>query len=646
MIMPKHRLTLFTAIGLYLLLQWGVLQLPIWQHGNDLVSDHWVKKEAEKGQFDSDILFINIDDESLKNFEPEVGKWPWPRSVHGYLLEALKPLQPKVIIFDMFFASKDIYRLDSDIFFNEQVSGEIPIYMASSFLNESSPVEAQKLSELPSSFFIETPDNTHRKTPSTKFQKKGLQNKAQPETEMKLLLPEIISRENWKTGLVNFYRSDDLVGRNYPMFHEKEGWKIPYMSYLVARDVFDIKEPPPVIRLKYQGTEKSLYQHLSYYHALALLNNSPDEDTRAFFKDKIIFIGASATGLNDLRATPVSLSQPAMLILATALDNLIHGDYFRVYSEHWSVALSLLFSLVILCWILFKLSYKLFLIQAGLTTLILILGLWILAGYTSSKGFLFPVAAPAFWCLLTFILVSFYRGIREYLDKQMATRIFSRFMDPNVVSTLIQEDDWKKSLQSRSGPLTVLFSDIRGFTSLSESRTAEQVIDLLNKYFDTQVGAIFNHNGTLDKFIGDAVMAFWGAPLEDKNQAVNAVKAALEMSQNLEKFKQQLGKELENFEIGIGIHSGDAVVGMLGSQKRYDYTAIGDTVNLASRIEGVTKGRARILISEATMQACGDIFFYRSHGSFEVKGRKQAVNLYEPMIVKPGVDSSVQSSTN
>ena len=176
----------------------------------------------------------------------------------------------------------------------------------------------------------------------------------------------------------------------------------------------------------------------------------------------------------------------------------------------------------------------------------------------------------------------------------------------------------------------MLFSDIRGFTTLSESRTPEQVVTLLNRYFDLQVAAIFEQGGTLDKFIGDAIMAFWNAPLSAPDHAVRAVRAALAMSRSLEVFRQELGEFGQHFDIGIGIHTGPAVVGFLGSSQRLDYTAIGDTVNLGSRIEGETKGVARILVSEATRNACGNVFTFIDHGEVTVKGRSQPVRLFEP----------------
>jgi adenylate cyclase len=146
---------------------------------------------------------------------------------------------------------------------------------------------------------------------------------------------------------------------------------------------------------------------------------------------------------------------------------------------------------------------------------------------------------------------------------------------------------------------------------------------------------VFRHGGTLDKFIGDCIMAFWGAPLEDPEHASRAVAAALEMEQNLLAFKAELaaeGSDVADFDVGIGVHSGPAVVGFIGAQRKLDYTAIGDTVNLASRVEGLTKGVARILVTRETMEACKSSagVDFAARGAFPVKGRTAEVELYEP----------------
>jgi adenylate cyclase len=230
---------------------------------------------------------------------------------------------------------------------------------------------------------------------------------------------------------------------------------------------------------------------------------------------------------------------------------------------------------------------------------------------------------------------SFYvaAALSEYLRERQARREavaqFSRFVNPEVVKQLIERGGIEGAGQTRQ--VTLLFSDIRGFTTLSEAKRPEEVVAILNRYFSMQVDVVWRHGGTLDKYIGDCIMALWGAPLEDRDQARHAVACALDMADTLGEFKRELGEADANFDVGIGIHSGPAVVGLIGSEKRREYTAIGDAVNLASRIEGLTKdAKRRILVSRDTMERCGDAFDFVSCGTFPVKGRAQPVELFEP----------------
>ncbi|HYD33657.1 MAG TPA: adenylate/guanylate cyclase domain-containing protein, partial [Methylophilaceae bacterium] len=207
-------------------------------------------------------------------------------------------------------------------------------------------------------------------------------------------------------------------------------------------------------------------------------------------------------------------------------------------------------------------------------------------------------------------------------------------LDPRVVQMLVESGETTETLSGKSREITVLFSDIRGFTTLSEKCTPEQIVELLNAYFSLQSEVIFRHGGTLDKYIGDAIMAFWNAPVDQADHALRAVEAALEMGEKLEVFRAQAGEIGSELEVGIGVHTGPAVVGFIGSANRQDYTAIGDTVNLASRIEGLTKGVARVLVSEETKKLCElrgeNPFAFMDRGSFAVKGRAQPVRLFEP----------------
>jgi adenylate cyclase len=246
-------------------------------------------------------------------------------------------------------------------------------------------------------------------------------------------------------------------------------------------------------------------------------------------------------------------------------------------------------------------------------------------------GLLLPVATPLLFAWALYLFGAMLAYLREKRTREQAVRLFSRFLNPAVVKQIVDQGETIESLSGKTRQMSILFSDIRGFTTLSETRPPQEIVALLNRYFSRQVAVVFRHGGTLDKFIGDCIMAFWGAPLEDPHHAEHAVAAALEMEQVLLAFKKELGEEGREFDVGIGIHSGAAVVGFIGAEQKLDYTAIGDAVNLASRIEGLTKhAHSRILVSRETMMACNNAFAFSSRGSYKVKGRTQEVELFEP----------------
>jgi adenylate cyclase len=341
-------------------------------------------------------------------------------------------------------------------------------------------------------------------------------------------------------------------------------------------------------------------------------------------RGKIVIIGTAATGLHDERVTPMASLHPGMEILATALDDLKNGRMMHA-APAWFAPLAALALLGMLAAILLRGGNVL---RTGL--LLAAVSALALGGSYWAVGhlYLLPVLAPLLLAWGYYFACALAEYLRERHAREQAVREFSRFVNPHVVRELVAHGGLGRSGESRQ--ITILFSDIRGFTTLSEKRTPQQVVDLLNRYFTLQVGVIFRHGGSLDKFIGDAIMAFWGAPLDDPQHAQHAVAAALEMAEVLQRFRQELGEQDADFDVGIGIHSGPAVVGLIGSEQRREYTAIGDTVNLGSRIEGLTKGVSRILVSRETMELCGDAFDFKPFGSYKVKGREQEVELFAP----------------
>ncbi|WP_144391415.1 adenylate/guanylate cyclase domain-containing protein [Pleionea sediminis] len=579
-------------------------------HIDESWNDWLVRLNAVSQTPSSQILIVDIDDKSLYAMEAIAGKWPWPRSIHALLIEGLSEYHPKAIVFDILFAEQDVYRPDSDRYFAESLTPKNSVYLAGSVVANAAGAKTSTLSDVKDALSL-------TKTSS-----------ADPAATASLVLPWIIEQDDWRVGSINFSLSEDGVGRLYPVYHNLSGWHWLSLPAIVARDLGISLPDQEDIRLRWLGEHTMSFQHVSYSDVFSHLEEDVDKKYSDLFENKIILIGSSATGLFDARPTPVSQNHPAIAILATALDNLIESRYYKDIDAAWGNLLGILLTsfFFYFMWIspkyrsLFVVYWPLFLLSSSS----ILLFSWL----SVKNGFVFSVAFTIVFSAFSLLIVTLLRGFTEYLQRLRLVGLFSRFMDPRVVNQLINKHQLEISTQSKSCEVTILFSDIRGFTTLSEKNTPEAIVNILNQYFSLQVETIFKYGGTLDKFIGDAIMAFWGAPVDDPKQAENAILAAIEMTENLKKFRQTLPSEMRDFDVGIGLHTGIAVVGMIGSEKRYDYTAIGDTVNLASRIEGLTKDRARILISEDCKDKCGNNFSWQPMGSFTVKGRTEPVNIF------------------
>jgi adenylate cyclase len=574
------------------------------------VGDILLRLERLQREPPSDVLLVDIDQASLD--DPQMlelaGNWPWGRAVHGELVEFLLAHQPKAIVFDLIFSEPDVFRPQSDRVLSEAVRDPrvfLPMVLAEDGY-------ASPLAGLPPAMGIVPGPG------------------ADPQAELPLIAPKALDPAGWHTGMVNFLADDDRVGRRYWVDYPYTGWRVPSLPARVARA--EGVAVPSVDNIVLHWYGKS-FERVSY-RDLYLASQRADPGSLPELRGRTIVIGAAAPGLYDLRPTPLGATTPGPLILATALSNLLRDDWLRPWPV-WPRVLIGVFGIVAVFVAFARRVHagRLALLLAVLTLATVVFAYWLL-----SRNVLWQPFSSLFAIWLAFAAAATTSYLQEKRQRDQAVQMFARFLDPNVVRSLTDGSDLARAEAGSSREISVLFSDIRGFTSLSETRPPEEVVALLNRYFDLQVSAIFEQGGTLDKFIGDAIMAFWNAPLTTPDHAVRAVRAAMGMQRQLERFKQDMreadGGLGDAFDIGIGIHSGPAVVGFLGASQRLDYTAIGDTVNLASRIEGLTKGVSRVLVSEATREACGNAFVFVDHGEFAVKGRVRPVRLFEPREVE------------
>lgn len=578
------------------------------QRIDNLWMDLTIRERAEQRPSSKEIIVIDIDDASLTNLAEVAGGWPWPRAIHAELVELVQAQQPKAIVFDILFADRDIFNPHSDEYFAEVLKGYQNIYLPFLHLSTDSDELFPRLDQYPDTVpFIKPSDE-----------------KQIPHAS--LVLPNAVPAEFWRLGSINFHPDLDGVGRHYAAVHPVHHWGIETMPAKVASDLVGFQRKKDSLLLDWYRGEDQPYQRLPYYQVYASLTGQQEYLADGFFKDKIIVIGSTAAGLHDIQVTPISSTYPGVFILATAIDNFLNSQFLTEAVLFQQLLIYLLAYLLIL-FALFWLRNLLSALMTLSLVIVLMLGLsyWLML----KMAIVLPVIS---WISIYFLLVGFFYA-QQFMQQQREMKktvdIFGRFLDPKVVKILLEQGLTDQAIAGKSTRVTILFTDIREFTHLSEYRSATEIVELLNKYFSRQVEVIFKHQGTLDKFIGDAIMAFWGEPVDDPGQEIAAVNAALDMIEQMKQFRREYG--LFDFDIGIGLHTGDVVVGAIGTHSRYDYTAIGDAVNVASRIEGLTKeaGR-RLLVSEETRLACGDAFDFELIGDYKVKGREELVTVYQP----------------
>ena len=352
----------------------------------------------------------------------------------------------------------------------------------------------------------------------------------------------------------------------------------------------------------------------------------------------VVFIGTSAIGLSDLRSTPMGPQYPGVEVHANILDALLSGGFPQ--KPDWAagaIFLQLALIAIIMIIILPMLGPAAMLI-GGVSITVMVL---LFNGYVWTMGIDLPMAGALI--LTVFLTVVFVADgfLKENASKKMLKGMFDQYVPPAHIDQMLSDPD-AYSFNGESKELTVLFSDIRSFTNISETLTAQELKHLLNSYFTPITKEIFDRNGTIDKYVGDMVMAFWGAPIDDPNHRNNAVKAALNMQTITEDLKAEFAEQgLPEVNIGVGVNTGLMNVGDMGSSYRRSYTVLGDAVNLGSRLESITKFYgAKILIGEETYDHITG-FVCRFMDRIQVKGKEEAIRVYEPLGIEGEVDQSV-----
>jgi adenylate cyclase len=380
--------------------------------------------------------------------------------------------------------------------------------------------------------------------------------------------------------------------------------------------------------INYQGPA-STFAHYSIVDVLQ------KNFSRGAFQGKIVLIGATATGIGDLRGTPYGgTNYPGVEIHANVIDNILNQRFLKYGFRQaladvllilsFGIPLGIWMALVSPRWMWFGVS--------------LLLPMVAMNFWAFLHGWWLNLLVPALTLSTNVLLVSLYRSLFEEKEKRRVRTAFGQYLSPEVIRRLLVNP---QLVEPKKTDITVMFSDIRGFTTISEKLDAQDLALFLNQYLSDMTSLVFDHQGTLDKYIGDAVMAFWGAPFEEPGHAARGCHTALKMMERVREMQRKWEAEGKpHLDIGIGLNTGVASVGNMGSSLRYGYTALGDTVNLSSRLEGLNKDYGtHILVNETTYSAARDDgFVFRELDLIRVKGKLQPVTIYE-LIGRAGQNS-------
>lgn len=623
------------------------------------------------------VIIVDIDEKSLTHF----GQWPWPRNLLADLTTHLFKNGARVVGFDIVFAEKD--RASPVYFFknlDEDIKGQIPKNTLADIFKKPSldydTLFGQALSKGPSVLgyafqmkkdFLKLedqvpfPSSIIKITPDTlNFQNLSLI----PAYRAIINHPSVSMAQS--EGFFNVFEDPFGTTRKVPLLMEMD--HIPYPS--LALEIYRIGTANPVLTIQASDKIKTpqntiLGIHIgnqfiptdsfgqlsinfrgpahtfTYISALDVLTK-PDVPA---IKDKFVLIGSSAVGLFDLKTTPLSNVIPGTEINANIIDNLIQSDPFT-YDRYTEIGLT--YFLIISGGLL--ISLLLSTIGPAVGSFGAFAFLSFVLAYNYYHFFLnnrhVGIAYPILTCVGIVFFITVFNAFRERKTKRFIHKAFSHYVAPDVVTHLIKNPE-TLSLKGEERELTVLFLDIRGFTSLSENMTSRELGNFMNDFLSRISHIIIKNDGTVDKFIGDAVMAFWGAPKSDPYHAYKAVHAALDIKTELARLDtHNYSNTIPRIQVGIGINSGVVSVGNFGSKERFDYTVMGDNVNLASRLEGANKNYGTtILISEATRKMTDQNFFCRYVDKVAVKGRQKPVDVYEPLSIGQPSAELVQEVT-
>jgi adenylate cyclase len=568
-----------------------------------------------------DIVFFFIDQYSLDVYEKQQGlPWPWPRQIYSAVVQYLQRGGAKACVFDLTLSENSRYGIEDDKIFSEAMAQAKNVLLT---------------------FFLSGEDRETEEASFELLKRFSLKAKALPAkilfSSKSVTLPvENLLEVASGAGNVQFAPDGDGIYRRLPLVFRLKDMALPSLP-LAAVNFLQGEQNLQNIPFDQSG------QMIVHYHgprgtyrtySMAAIINSwaqmeegktPQIPPQEFL-GKIVLVGTSAPGLYDLKSSPFSAVYPGTEILATAIDNLLQQDFIRIPSQVFLWGLALFLALLtgigtsylkriwkIILFFMFCLA-----LPAGAVSLAFISRYWL------------DFVTPLLVVVLSFFGASLLNYSFEGRQRRFIKSVFRHYLSPEVIERII-ENPALLQLGGEEREITSFFSDVTGFTAISESLSPEELVNFLNAYLSEMTDIILSTGGTLDKYEGDAIIAFWNAPLDQPDHALRGCRAALCCQRRLGElrpvFKQRFGHELA---MRIGLNSGRAVVGNMGSRKRFDYTAMGDPVNLASRLEGACKQyNVPILVGDTTYELVKEGVVARDVDIIRVVGKKRPVHVYQ-----------------
>ncbi len=585
------------------------------------------------------VVVVTVDQPDLDFMKTQGVTWPWPRQLYAPLIDYCRRSGAKAVIFDILYTEDSSYGPEDDqrLAAAAAAAGNVVFPFFLSVEDKPSSPGTPELLDKASIAIAGTP-------PPEPVKYRSL---------LAPIPPLVVAART--VGNVQSPPDKDGIYRRIPLVLPFQDRWLPLLAFAAFQSInpgapWRFQDGALVqgqrripldaqgqFLLKYRGPSRS---HQRYSAANLIqseyrcLNNLPPLVPPEALADKWVFVGLTAPGLFDLKASPVSAVYAGVEVHATLLDNLLRGDFLQTVPLwlRWAWTLVLVASMVLTVLFLSGMSGLVANLGALVVFNALHVGLCVLA---FTRSWYIDPLLPDLALNFSFALAAIYSYATEGRQKQAIRGMFAQYMSEVVIGHLLQHPE-KLKLGGERRRVTLFFSDLAGFTTLSEHMDPETVVGLLNDYLSRMTDIILEEEGTVDKFEGDAIMAFWGAPLDQEEQAVLACRAALRQAAALQELNLHFAeRSLPRLNLRMGLHTGEAIVGNLGSQNRFDYTVIGDTVNLASRLEGLNKfyGTA-IMASEATVSECGDQVEFRELDWVAVKGRATPVTVYEVMALK------------